>query len=102
MDDGVEATVNKVYDFTIQSLLYYQRLFEYSGDILQLLQLPYNMFQDLILKQIDLRKKEQQAQANAGKQPMGPSPHRPVPPPLRFADHNSKSSTPASNSNTPN
>ena len=35
-----------------------QRLFEYSGDILQLLALPYNMFQDLIIKQLSLKKKE--------------------------------------------
>ncbi len=89
MDDGVEETVNIVYDFTIQSLLYYQRLFEYSGDILQLLALPYNMFQDLILKQIELRKKEQQARENANSQQMGSGGNKQVPPPLHISSNDS-------------
>lgn len=42
----------------VETLLYYQRLFEYNGDPLNLLQLPYNLFQDLILKQLELKKKE--------------------------------------------
>ena len=57
-DDHLIQNVEQTYQFTIESLLYYQRLFEYSGDILQLLALPYNMFQDLIIKQIALKKKE--------------------------------------------
>ena len=67
-----------------------------------MLQIPYNMYPDTILKHIDLRKKEQKAQTKAGKEPTGHSPHGYVSSPLRFADHNSKSSTPASNPNTPN
>lgn len=58
-DDDYLGSVEKTYNFTIETLLYYQRLFEYSGDIVQLLSLPYNMFQDLILKQIELKKKEE-------------------------------------------
>ena len=38
--------------------MYYIRIFEYNGTVLALLQLPYNLFQDLILKQIELKKKE--------------------------------------------
>ena len=38
--------------------MYYIRIFEYNGTVLDLLQLPYNLFQDLILKQIELKKKE--------------------------------------------
>lgn len=42
----------------IETILYYQRLFDYSGDPLSLLMLPYNIFQDLIVKQIKMRKDE--------------------------------------------
>lgn len=38
--------------------MYYQRLFEYSGNVLDLLLLPYNIFQDLIVKQLDMKKKQ--------------------------------------------
>jgi hypothetical protein len=49
-----------VYADFIDYVLYYQRLFEYCGDIVDILNLPYCLFQDLILKQIQLKKKEQQ------------------------------------------
>lgn len=67
-DDDYLGSVEKTYNFTIETLLYYQRLFEYSGDILQLLSLPYNMFQDLILKQIELKKKERKERENVANQ----------------------------------
>lgn len=41
-------------------MLYYQRIFEYSGDLITLMDLPYCLFQDLILQQIKLKKKENQ------------------------------------------
>lgn len=58
VDDDLEVTANKQYDFYLNTLLYYQKIFEYNGNVLDLLQLPYNLFQDLILKQIELKKKE--------------------------------------------
>ncbi len=64
-EDDYLQSVEKTYNFAIESLLYYQRLFEYSGDIVQLLSLPYNMFQDLILKQIELKKKEKKEREKA-------------------------------------
>lgn len=57
-DDHLLQNINDTYDYIINKLLQYQRLFEYSGDILQLLMLPYNLFEDLIVKQVELRKKE--------------------------------------------
>lgn len=39
-------------------MIYYQQLFDNNGNVLDLLQLPYCLFQDLILKQLDIKKKE--------------------------------------------
>lgn len=58
VQDDLDVVVEKNYNFYIETLLYYIRIFEYNGTILDLLQLPYNLFQDLILKQIELKKKE--------------------------------------------
>ena len=58
VQDDLTEVVEKNYNFYIETLLYYIRIFEYNGTVLDLLQLPYNLFQDLILKQIELKKKE--------------------------------------------
>ena len=58
VQDDLDVVVEKNYNFYIETLLYYIRIFEYNGTVLDLLQLPYNLFQDLILKQIELKKKE--------------------------------------------
>ena len=58
VQDDLADVVEKNYNFYIETLLYYIRIFEYNGTVLDLLQLPYNLFQDLILKQIELKKKE--------------------------------------------
>ena len=58
VQDDLADVVKKNYNFYIENLLYYIRIFEYNGTVLDLLQLPYNLFQDLILKQIELKKKE--------------------------------------------
>ena len=64
MGNDLGENVDKAYNFLIDSILCYQRLFDYSGDILSLLSLPYNLFQDVILKQIELRKKEMKKNSN--------------------------------------
>jgi hypothetical protein len=51
---------NRAYFNFIENVLYYQRIFEYSGNIIELMELPYCLFQDLILQQIKLKKKENQ------------------------------------------
>jgi hypothetical protein len=55
-DDYSEST--KSYNFFIESFLYYQRLFEYGGSIESVLDMPYCLYNDLILEQIKLKKKE--------------------------------------------
>lgn len=58
IEDDIEVTAQKNYEYILENILYYQRLFEYNGDVFNLLNLPYNLFQDLIIKQIELKKKE--------------------------------------------
>ncbi len=52
------STANKAYTVFIENILYYQRIFEYSGDISSIMELPYCLLQDLIISQINLKKKE--------------------------------------------
>lgn len=49
---------NKSYKFFIETFLYYQRIFEYSGDISTIIDLPYCLYNDLIVEQVKLKKKE--------------------------------------------
>lgn len=58
VEDDLDITVENNYNFYIDTLLYYQRLFEYSGNVLDLLLLPYNLFQDLIMRQLEMKKKQ--------------------------------------------
>lgn len=51
---------DRAYANFVENVLYYQRIFEYSADIETLLNMPYCLFQDLILHQIKLKKKENQ------------------------------------------
>jgi hypothetical protein len=49
---------NQSYKFFIDTFLYYQRLFEYNGDIQDILDMPYCLYQDTIIEQVKLKKKE--------------------------------------------
>ena len=53
------------YDNFIESFLIYQRLFQYSGTIEEILDLPYCIFNDLIIKQQEFINKEKKAAENA-------------------------------------
>lgn len=48
----------KAYDNFISSYLLYQRLFEYSGPIDSVLEMPYSLFNDMIKKQHEYKLKE--------------------------------------------
>ncbi len=48
----------KSYNFFIETFLYYQRLFEYSGTIESILSMPYCLYNDLIIQQVKMKKKE--------------------------------------------
>ncbi len=52
----------KAYSDFIDTLLFYQRIFEYSGDILSLMDLPYNIYHDLIVRQVQFKKKQKSAE----------------------------------------
>lgn len=50
----------------IDTILHYQRLFEYSGNPLDLLHLPYPIFQDLIIRQVRMKKDERRKMKTQG------------------------------------
>lgn len=56
----VQGRASKHYNYFIETLLLYQQLFDNTGDILSLLNLPYPLYHDIILKQINERRKEKQ------------------------------------------
>lgn len=55
---------NQNYKFFIETFLYYQRLFDYSGDIDSILEMPYCLYNDLIIEQIKMKKKEMKEMEN--------------------------------------
>jgi hypothetical protein len=54
----VEGRALKNYKYFVDTFLLYQALFENSGDLYSLLHLPYPLYNDVILKQIDEKKRE--------------------------------------------
>ena len=54
----MEERASKSYKSFIDSFLLYQALFEGSGDLRALLQLPYPLYSDVILRQIEEKRKE--------------------------------------------
>lgn len=61
------------YNNFIEGFLLYQRLFDYSGTIQDILDLPYSIYNDIILKQINFKKKEKEeiAKLKSGNQKQG-------------------------------
>ena len=60
--DSNEDSNEVAYQNFIETFLAYQRLFEYSGSVNEILELPYCLYNDIILSQIKLKKKEAKAQ----------------------------------------
>lgn len=52
------------YDNFINTFLLYQRLFDYSGSVDDILELPYCMYNDIILNQIKIKQKEKEELEN--------------------------------------
>lgn len=46
------------YNEIVESLVYYQNIFNGGGDINSLLSLPYPLYKDIILKQVEEKKRE--------------------------------------------
>lgn len=59
MTEGRSA---KRYKYFIESLILYQTVFDNSGDIKSILQVPYPLYNDIILKQVEEKRKEKKLQ----------------------------------------
>ena len=62
-----ESYVKEYYDHFIHIVKFYEQLHEYGGiaTISEILAMPFPMFNDLIKKQVELKKKEREAWENA-------------------------------------
>jgi len=54
----VEGRAAKSYKYFVDTFLLYQTLFENAGDPRSILELPYPLYTDIILKQIQEKKQE--------------------------------------------
>jgi len=54
----VEGRAAKNYKYFVDTFILYQTLFENGGDPVSILSLPYPLYNDIILKQIDEKKRE--------------------------------------------
>jgi hypothetical protein len=54
----VEGRASKAYKYFVDTFLLYQALFENAGDPASILSLPYPLYNDIILKQIEEKKRE--------------------------------------------
>ena len=54
MEEEAELT----YKFYIEMILHFQKLFDYKGSIQDILNLPYCLFQDLIIARVKERREE--------------------------------------------
>jgi SMC interacting uncharacterized protein involved in chromosome segregation len=54
----VEGRASKSYKYFVETFLLYQTLFENAGDPMSILNMPYPLYNDIILKQIEEKKRE--------------------------------------------
>jgi hypothetical protein len=54
----VEGRASKSYKYFVDTFLLYQVLFENAGDPMSILEMPYPLYNDIILKQIEEKKRE--------------------------------------------
>ena len=54
----VEGRAAKSYKYFVDTFLLYQTLFENGGDPMSILDMPYPLYNDIILKQIEEKKRE--------------------------------------------
>lgn len=62
--DSEEDSTQVAYTNFIDTFLLYQRLFDYSGTVDNVLELPYCMYNDIILNQIKVKQKEKEELEN--------------------------------------
>jgi len=63
LGNEVGKNQSDAYTSFIDTFLHYQRLFNYSGSIGEIMDLPYCLYYDLIYKQIKLKNKEREQEA---------------------------------------
>jgi len=54
----IDYEAEDYYNFIVDSILYYKKVFDNNIDIMDILSLPYNLFQDLIIRQIKMKQEE--------------------------------------------
>jgi hypothetical protein len=54
----VQGRASKHYNYFIDTFLLYQSIFDNTGDLVSILNLPYPLYHDVILKQVEEKKKE--------------------------------------------
>lgn len=64
LDSSDQDPTEVSYNNFIETFLLYQRLFNYSGTVQEILELPYSIYNDIIIKEIKLKKKEKEDLAN--------------------------------------
>ena len=58
VDEPIEKVVEKEYTFYIDILLRFAKLFDYNISITDVLNLPFCLFQDILIKGVERRKSE--------------------------------------------
>lgn len=56
-DNNIEVEAEKSYNFYVELLLKFEKIFNYSLDIDSILNLPYCLFQDIIIRGSEKKKK---------------------------------------------
>lgn len=54
----MQGRASKHYNYFIDTFLLYQSIFDNTGDLVSILNLPYPLYHDVILKQVEEKKKE--------------------------------------------
>jgi hypothetical protein len=63
-NNSVEQAAEKVYNSFIEELLNYQQIFNHTGDLYNILQLPYPLFRDIVKAQ-HIRNKKKKNNSNS-------------------------------------
>ncbi len=61
----VQERASKHYNYFVDTFIFYQNLFNSSGDLYSILNLPVSLYRDTILAQVQEKKKEQKITNNA-------------------------------------
>lgn len=61
----VEGRASKHYNYFVDTFIFYQNLFNGAGDLTSILNLPVSLYRDIILAQVQEKRKEQKLTSNA-------------------------------------